>query len=925
MLGRLNQNSLKFQLVVVIGMCALVSALLFSALASRLSREQIDRDQSSLLQHVAQRMATQLAQDMNARAQELIFLTQLDQLRQPRTSADTQQVILDRLQAANPDYVWIGLMDTQGTIVASTGSVLKGASAAERPWFQEGLHQLHFGDAHEAVLLAHVLPRHRLDTGAMRVVNISTPVFDRGGTLMGVLAGHLSLDWAYEARRRMLAELERDQLELVLLNRWGEVLLGTPEMASRQVDLSRLAALRQVDDPHPLALIEAWPDGQRYLTAAVAEQGFNRFPGFGWTVVVRTAEERALAAANRLQDMIAWGGILSAMLFATLLWWIVGRQLRPLERLSQAARQLDPGGGNGALLALEEPRGNNEVAHFTRSLIRLVNALGESQKRFRNLFEHAPVPLVHTTPQGRLQSQNFRFDMVFGYQRDELQTLDDWWDCACPDPGLRQAMRLRWNTSVEQAPAQGGEIPSNELEVTCKNGHLRTVEMSGFVMPDTSVLIAFHDITELRLAESGARMWAESFERAQLGLMITNARTNTITAVNPAFARERGYDRAEMVGMNARLLAPLDRQPQVAQIIESLNTDNHGLFETEHLTRHGQRFPVLLDITVLRNDQGEATSRVTYALDLTERKRTEQALARAQATALEQQRQAQEAMRQQMKVVQQARQAAELEVRRLNTELEQRVVERTAALSAANRELDSFAHTVSHDLRAPLRTVKGFADILLHEFNDRLDDETRACVQRIALAGVRMGELIEGLLTLSGIARSSLHCDTVDLSGLATRRLAELAQTEPGRRVQVAVEPGLQTYGDTRMVDALLSNLIDNAWKYTGKTPDAQIQVCAGQVNGVPGFCVKDNGAGFDMALASHLFEPFQRLHRQDDFPGTGVGLATVQRIVQRHGGELCVQSAPGQGACFCFTLPHAPQARTSPDAHGAPPTSPPQ
>jgi PAS domain S-box-containing protein len=911
MLGRLTQNSLKLQLVLVISLAALVSALLFSTLASRLSREQIEHDQSSLLQHVAQRLVKQLAQDMSGRAQELIFITQLDQLRLPRYTVEDKQVLLDRLQTAYPDYAWLGLLDTEGTIVASTQSVAKGASAAERPWFQEGLEGLHFGDAHEAVLLAKVLPRPRLDSGAMRVVNIATPVFDAGGTRLGVLAAQLSLDWAFEARRRMLAELERDQLELLLLNRSGEVLLGTPDMPSREVDLSGLQAFQQVGAPGRLATIETWPDGQRYLTAAVADQGFHRFPGFGWTVVVRTSEERALAAANRLQEMIAWGGLLSALLFATLLWWLVGRQLRPLERLSEAAQRLDPNRA-GTTMALQEPEGNNEVAQFTRSLIRLVNALGESQERFRSLFKHAPVPLVHFGANGRLLAHNVRFEAVFGYRHEDIRTLADWWRFAFPDLVLRQQALARWDALVQQAAARGGQIASHEFDTTCKNQLVRTVEISGVAMQDAGLLIAFHDITELRQAEAHARMWAESFEQAELGLMITNARTNTIAAVNPAFARERGYEREEMVGMSAKLLAPPDRQPEVTRIIQSLDTLNHGLFETEHLTRNGQRFPVLMDITVLRNAKGEATSRVTYALNLTERKRTEHALAQAQAAALEQQRQAQQATLEQMKALQAAHdaaEAAELEVRRLNTELEQRVVARTAALSAANRELDSFAYTVSHDLRAPLRSVKGFSDILLREYGDRLDEETRACVVRIANAGERMGELIEGLLTLSGIARSNLRCDTVDLSSLATRRLAELAQGEPGRQVQVEVEPGLQTYGDTRMVDVLMTNLVDNAWKYTGKTPQAQIRVYAGLVNGVPGFCVKDNGTGFDMAQASRLFEPFQRLHRQDDFPGTGVGLATVQRIVQRHGGELCGEATPGEGACFCFTLPHAPQA----------------
>lgn len=928
MLGRLNQNSLKIQLVVVIGIAALVGSLLFGALASRLSRGQIEHDQGRLLQQVAQRMVTQLAQDMNSRAQELLFVSQLDQLRQDSTDTAIEQAIIDRMKSAYPVYTWIGLLDTRGTIIASTEPTLLGLNAAPREWFIQGSQGLYFGDAHQALLLAKLMPKPRLDDLPARLVDISVPVHDRQGTLKGVLAAHVNIEWAFDARERVLDALMVDGLDMVVLNREGRVLLGTPDMPSLQVDLSKLQALRRANDSHIAATMETWPDGLRYMTMAVAEQGLNHYPGFGWTVVVRFPQARAMATANRVQDMMIWGGVFSALLFAALLWWLLGRQLRPLERLSRAARQLHPGGADStrAILALPEPEGNNEVAHFTRSLVRLVKALGESQERFRSLFTHAQVPLVHSASDGRLLDQNIQFKEALGYSQQEVSTLEGWWACAFPDPLQRRQAHARWSTSVQQAPHRGGSIERGEFTVTCKNGLLRTVEMSGFVMPDASVLIAFHDITDVRQAESHARMWAESFEQAQLSLMISDVRTHTVASVNPAFARERGYEPDDMVGMTAEQMIPRDRHGDLARIYRALKGRTHGRFETEHLTRDGQRFPVLLDVTVLRDGQGKADSCVIYALNLTERKRAEQALAQAQAAALVQQQQAQRATLQQMEAILHARhaaEAAELEVRRLNTELEQRVAQRTAALSAANRELDSFAFTVSHDLRAPLRTITGFADILLHEHQARLDADMHACVECIAQVGKRMSELIEGLLTLSGIARSSLRCDTVDLSSLATRRLAELAQAEPDRQVQVDVEPGLRTFGDTRMVDALLSNLVDNAWKYTRKTPDAHIRVCAGSVNGVPGFCVKDNGAGFDMAQASRLFVPFQRLHRQDDFPGTGVGLATVQRIVQRHGGELCVDATAGQGACFCFTLPHAPLAGASAAQTEAAPASP--
>lgn len=239
----------------------------------------------------------------------------------------------------------------------------------------------------------------------------------------------------------------------------------------------------------------------------------------------------------------------------------------------------------------------------------------------------------------------------------------------------------------------------------------------------------------------------------------------------------------------------------------------------------------------------------------------------------------------------------------LNASLEQRVEQRTAELSAANRELDAFAYSVSHDLRAPLRAMKGFAQALIEDYGAQLEGEANSYLEQICLASRKMGELIEGILALSRCTRGDLNQDTVDLSALAIEVLADLACSEPGRSVAIEVEPGLLACGDARMAGAVMRNLLDNAWKYTAKTPAATIRVHSGTVDGWPGICVSDNGAGFDMAHAEQLFQPFRRLHRQDEFPGIGIGLATVQRIVWRHGGAIHAQAAPDKGATFCFTL----------------------
>jgi PAS domain S-box-containing protein len=384
-------------------------------------------------------------------------------------------------------------------------------------------------------------------------------------------------------------------------------------------------------------------------------------------------------------------------------------------------------------------------------------------------------------------------------------------------------------------------------------------------------------------------------ERVPTGLVIAEAPSGRILIDNPQVQRilrrpltaSRSIEEyAEQEGYHAdgrRYRAeewPLARAIQGEEEIEGE--------EIEIVRGDGTRGRISVSAAPIRDATGALVAGVVAFQDITERREAERALAR------------------------------------LNVDLEERVQRRTRDLEVTNRELEAFIHAVSHDLRAPLRAILGFTQMLLRDEDAPLRDQDRELLDRVDHAGERMGQIIEALLELSTVARGALSRCDVDMSELAEDIVAELRRSSPERDVTVNFTPGMHATVDPRLARVALENLLGNAWKYSGKVETPVITFGVDVVGEERVFHVRDNGAGFDAANASKLFTPFQRYHTATEFEGTGVGLATVHRIVARHGGRVWAESRIGEGATFYFTLPDEDSTRLGPgDGVRTPPTPP--
>ncbi|MDP2854315.1 MAG: PAS domain S-box protein [Smithellaceae bacterium] len=399
------------------------------------------------------------------------------------------------------------------------------------------------------------------------------------------------------------------------------------------------------------------------------------------------------------------------------------------------------------------------------------------------------------------------------------------------------------------------------------------VENHVYKLPSGEIVAVFDDITERKRTEDTLRETNDYLDKligyANAPIIVWNPQF-IITRFNHAFEELAGWKAEGVLGRGIGLLFPEERREEcLGHIRQTTGGEQWEVIEIPILNRDGSVRTVLWNSATIYSPDGRTViATIAQGQDITDRKKTEE------------------------------------EIKKLNTELEQRVRERTAQLEASTRELESVSYSISHDLRAPLRSVDGFSLALLEEYGDRLDDTGKGYLGRVRKATQKMGFLIDDMLKLLKVIRSEIKLEPIDLSSMV-RGIAETCRkNSPEKIVDATIQEGIMVQGDPSLLKMVMEELLDNAWKFTDNIVHPRIEFGAVAKDGETVCFVRDNGVGLDMAYADKLFGAFQRLHTSNEFPGTGIGLAMVKRVIARHGGRVWAEGEIGKGAVFYFTLP---------------------
>lgn len=497
-----------------------------------------------------------------------------------------------------------------------------------------------------------------------------------------------------------------------------------------------------------------------------------------------------------------------------------------------------------------------------------VKEIRNSEQRYRSLFMEDLNPSFITSPDGTIKECNQAFLDLFGFKSKKAALQSN------VNDRFTNYMHqvFFWESLQQKEVIDNHEMPASTVDGNTVHTILKATGSYDQNAGLTEVVGYIQDITDRKKAEVALR---KSEERYRSLIETTN---DWIWEIDEQFhftysslkiQTILGFELNSVLGRSILDLIPERQRGKVEEEFSNLaerqeafvgveqyfedSDGNIAIFETSGI-------PLFTNNGIFKGYRG-------ISKDITERKKTERQIAR------------------------------------LNDELENKVIERTKMLRIANKELEAFSYSVSHDLRAPLRSIDGFSQALIEDYGESLDEIATNYLSRVRSAAQRMSTLIDDMIKLAKVSRTELTKKRINLSHISTSILDSLTEMEPERKTDFKIEPNLYVMGDENLMKVALQNLIENAWKFTSKEDVTRIEVGVKSQDNQTVYYVKDNGAGFDMNYAKKLFTPFQRLHKESDFPGTGIGLSTVQRIIHRHLGKIWAEGEPGKGAEFCFTM----------------------
>lgn len=513
-----------------------------------------------------------------------------------------------------------------------------------------------------------------------------------------------------------------------------------------------------------------------------------------------------------------------------------------------------------------------ELSHNADELRRQIAERQSAEALFRAVFEAVPDAVLVVGPNGLIKLANRRCEAVLGYTPERLLGVPL---ASLIPPDMQDSHRVRWRRFLARPTSYTLFGATGDLSVVRADGRRLPVEVALGAFDSNAgprIVVSIRDIEARIVATNKARQADQRFravvDNLPLGIFVADgAPDGRLREANPALLRILEAESLQQLVETPTSLFHASARERATLLAEAQRCGGLNQADFTGTTLRGRDFAASLTVVPRQTSDGVLWDGLIE--DITDRKQAQQRI----------------------------------------LDLNAALTARAAELEVANRELEAFSYSVSHDLRAPLRAIDGFSRIIEQDCADRLGEANRDRLSRVRYNAQRMGVLIDDLLNLARVTRAPLHWRAVDLSALATDIVAGLREQDPRRDVEVHIAPDLHTRGDGPLLRVVLVNLLDNAWKFTGHTARPCISFAREDDGNEPVFVVRDNGAGFDMAHAEQLFGPFQRLHTSDEFPGTGVGLATVQRIIHKHGGRIWAQAQPQRGACFRFTLP--PEAST--------------